>query len=34
MDENLTEAEWREKLRLAHEVFELFKLDAYKQGQI
>lgn len=32
--ENLTDAEWRERLRLAHEVFEMFKHEAYKAGEI
>ena len=32
--ENVTEREWREKLRLATEVFDAFKLSAYKAKEI
>ena len=32
--EKLTEREWRERLRLAQEVFEAFKLQAYRDGEI
>ena len=33
-NEKLSEREWKERLKLAHELFDMFKHDAYLRGEI